>query len=386
MSVSKSQPPNDWKMNLDKADVRSWRQQALFVYGTGLIIGLYIALLQFAHFRSLAAFAFIIIGAILLSTSCWLLWRYALPHFDGLPVERQLLGQFASAVAGCGLLSFGLTEVYLWMLHGTSLFSSTVVGGPILHTIRQEEMRWAPLLYASVPIVPTALLCVGGYHLHWSRIRLLQAREREMRELAVSAQLAALRAQVNPHFFFNSLNSVAQLISTEPEKAEQCVERLAELFRYMLNRSDDEFVSLADELHFAEAYLEIEKARFGDDLVIDRDIDERVCGVALPGLILQPLVENAVKHGISKKIGGGHVRIEACLDHGDLRLRVADTGVGIVGRDTVFERGVGLRNVRDRLVKLYGPAYAPTISSTAGEGTTVTLRVPTDLALAGSPA
>lgn len=368
-------------MNLDKADVRSWRQQALFVYGTGLIIGLYIALIQFSHFRSGAAFVFILAGALLLSTSCWLLWRYALPYFDGLPVERQLAGQLLSAIVGCGLLSFCLTELYLYLLHGTSLFGALMSEEPVLRPLPQPTLRWAPLLYASIPIVPTALLCVGGYHLHWSRIRLLQAREREMRELAVSAQLAALRAQINPHFFFNSLNSVAQLISTDPEKAEQCVERLAELFRYMLNRSDDEFVSLADELHFAEAYLEIEKARFGDDLVIDRDIDAGVGAVALPGLILQPLVENAVKHGISKKIGGGHVRIEAGLDHGDVRLRVSDTGVGIAGQDSVFERGVGLRNVRDRMVKLYGPAYAPTITSKEGEGTTVTLRVPVDAAI-----
>jgi len=188
--------------------------------------------------------------------------------------------------------------------------------------------------------------------------------------------LAALRAQVNPHFLFNSLNSIAQLISTDPDKAEACVERLAEIFRYMLRGPNAEFVPLADELKVVEAYLEIEKARFGDQIEVSEQVDDGVRNVLLPGLILQPLVENAVKHGISRKIGGGAVMIEAARDNGDLRLTVRDTGVGIQTRDNIFDKGVGLRNVRDRLVKLYGPSYAPSIETRDGVGTTVTVRIP----------
>ena len=199
----------------------------------------------------------------------------------------------------------------------------------------------------------------------------------------MSAQLAALRAQVNPHFLFNSLNSIAQLIATDPAKAEACVERLGEIYRYLLHRAHADFVPLAEELSVAESYLEIERARFGDALTVEEQIDVRARGLLLPSLILQPLVENAVKHGISPKVGGGRVTIEAHVDDGDLRLAVRDTGVGVRDQQAMFEHGVGLRNVRDRLLRLYGADYAPQVVSRPGDGTTVTLRIPVAQGSAG---
>jgi two-component system LytT family sensor kinase len=272
-------------------------------------------------------------------------------------------------------LSFLATELNAFLFNRHSLLHP-YDGGDLTITIASSALRQAPLIYSLIPIIPTAVLCVVGFNLHFWRIVMLQGRERELRDLAVSAQLAALRAQVNPHFFFNSLNSIAQLIATDPVKAEACVERLAEIFRYLLRRTEAEFVPLAEELEIAEAYLDIERARFGDDLVVHEEIDDRARSTLLPGLILQPLIENAVRHGISQKIGGGSVLIRAVLDNGTLRLTVRDTGTGMRGAPAVFEKGVGLRNVRDRLIKLYGPDYAPSITSTDGEGTTVTLRIP----------
>jgi LytS/YehU family sensor histidine kinase len=193
---------------------------------------------------------------------------------------------------------------------------------------------------------------------------------------ARDAELRALRDQVSPHFLFNSLNSIAQLIHSDPSKAEACVERLGEIYRYLLHRAHSEFAPLADELRVVEAYLEIERARFGDNLEVESRIDERARALLLPSLILQPLVENAVKHGISPKLGGGRVTIEARLEETDLQLAVTDTGVGVTGFGSVFERGVGLRNVRDRLIHLYGASYAPQVRSNPDSGTTVTLRIP----------
>jgi LytS/YehU family sensor histidine kinase len=273
------------------------------------------------------------------------------------------------------VVSLLTTETFGVLVDGKSLFRPGEEADLTI-TIPAERLRWGRVVYSLIPIVPTVLLCIVSYNLHWWRIQVLQGRERELRQLAAAAQLAALRAQVNPHFLFNSLNSIAQLISTDPEKAEACVERLAEIFRYMLRGSNAEFVPLADELKFAEAYLEIEKARYGDRIEVSERIDDGVRNALLPGLILQPLVENAVKHGISRKIGGGRVIIEAGRDNGDLRLSVRDTGVGIQTRENVFDLGVGLRNVRDRLVKLYGPSYAPSIDAQDGVGTTVTVRIP----------
>jgi two-component sensor histidine kinase len=362
-------------MDIATAERRPVRQQALFVYGTGLAIGLHLALIHLQLFRSFKAFVFFFFAAFLFGTVMLALWRWVMPRMPGASPFSHTAWQAVLALATFTILSLVVTEMFGLLVDGRSLFRP-YDGADINITIPAEQLRWGRLTYALIPIVPTALLCVVSYNLHWWRIQVLQGRERELRQLAVAAQLAALRAQVNPHFLFNSLNSIAQLISTDPEKAEACVERLAELFRYMLRGSNAEFVPLADELKFAEAYLAIEKARFGDDMEVEERIDEGVRSALLPGLILQPLVENAVKHGISRKIGGGAIVIQAGRENGDLCLQVRDTGVGIRNRDNIFEQGVGLRNVRDRLIKLYGPEYAPSIESSDGAGTTVTVRVP----------
>ena len=362
-------------IDLGSVERRSWRQQSLFVYGTGLAVGLYLALLQLSRVGSLSAFVFTLFGAVLLSTAAWLLWRYVLPRTTALAPAVQIVVQMVVSGAVFGVLAFGVTELYLRLYLDRSIFIP-YEGGDLMVRVSATRVQLEPLIIAAVTVLPTALLCVAGYHLHWSRILLLQSREREMRELAVAAQLAALRAQINPHFFFNSLNSIAQLISSDPDKAEDCVERLADIFRYMLKRTDEEFVTLAEEIEIAASYLEIERARFGDALRVVREVAPETTAVRLPGLLLQPIVENAVKHGVSRKVGGGEVRIEAQLSGGDLVLRVRDTGVGMSGEDAAMGAGVGLRNVRDRLIKHYGEAYAPVVRSAVGEGTTVTVRVP----------
>jgi two-component system LytT family sensor kinase len=240
--------------------------------------------------------------------------------------------------------------------------------------MRQMMVR----MYAVLPVIPTGLMALIGYHQYWARILALQSRERELTELAATAQLAALRAQMNPHFLFNSLNSIAQLIHTDPDKAEACVERLAEIFRYLLRRAEQEFVPLGEELQMAQAYLDIERARFGERLRVETHVDARSLGQPIPNLTLQPLVENAVKHGLSQKLGTGTIAIEAEVRDGVLSLAVRDDGVGMAGPmlARVYERGVGLRNLRDRLERLYGAAHVPEITSTPGRGTRVRLRLP----------
>src|SRR5437016_6555769 len=229
-----------------------------------------------------------------------------------------------------------------------------------------------------LPIIPPVLLALIGYHQYWQRVLGLRHRERELVELAATAQLAALRAQINPHFLFNSLNSIAQLIRADPDRAEACVERLAEMFRYVLRHGELDFVPLADELEMARAYLDIECARFGDHLRVETRVDPPTLQPPIPNLILQPLVENAVKHGLSRKRGGGMVRIEAILTDGCLELSIGDDGLGMpaAALERVYERGIGLRNLRDRLERLYGPAHPPQIPSAPGSGTRVRPRLP----------
>jgi hypothetical protein len=183
-----------------------------------------------------------------------------------------------------------------------------------------------------------------------------ELREKELKILAGKAELRALRAQINPHFLFNALNTIASLIEKDPARAEETVEMLADVFRYTLARSGSDFIPLSDELEFINAYLEIEKARFGRKLVVEMRIEPETQGIRIPSMLLQPLVENAVKHGIAPKLQGGKITISSNCDNGLLRLEVADTGVGFDSRSAgrLHNGGVGVRNVRDRLRNIYG--------------------------------
>jgi len=351
-------------------------REMLLIYGTSLCIGLHLALIQLTIFRKLSQAIFVAVASLAYATVAWVLWQWVLPRFAEYGLWRRTTCQFVVALLCFLAISVVTIEVHAFLLGGSSILHP-YEGGPRTITIPSEALRRAPIVYALIPVVPTALLCVVGFNQHFWRILLLKGRQRALQELAVSAQLAALRAQVNPHFLFNSLNSIAQLITVDPDKAEACVERLGEIYRYLLQRAHADFVPLADELRVAEAYLEIEHARFGENLIVEEKIDAPARAVLLPSLILQPLVENAVKHGISPKIGGGRITIEAYLDDGALRLAVSDTGVGVQQQATMFDRGVGLSNVRDRMLHLYGTDYLPEVRSSPALGTTVTLRIPT---------
>jgi two-component system, LytTR family, sensor kinase len=181
-------------------------------------------------------------------------------------------------------------------------------------------------------------------------------REGELERQLLEAQYQSLRAQVNPHFLFNSLNSIAALIRTQPKGAEQMTVRLAKIFRHVLTHHDRPFSTVGEEISFLEAYLEIEKVRFGERLQVTFDIQASLTHVAVPTLILQPLVENSVKHGLAQKIGQNQLNIRVREQMGRLELSVEDNGVGVdVGQRAAnqLSTGVGLRNVQERLQTIY---------------------------------
>ena len=349
----------------------------LLVLGTGVGMGLHGGILHFFLWRSVSGLVVFLIGSTLFSATTYTLWRWVFPLLPGSTFARQLLAQFLSAVCLLGVLSVTLVSVIAHLL-GAPPLVGTPGGVPEVTTITPETRQMFTRVYAILPIVPTSLIAIVCYHLVWRRMETLQTRARELGELAATAQLAALRAQINPHFLFNSLNSIAQLIHVDPSKAETCVERLAEIFRYILHRSEQEFVPLADELQMTTAYLDIERARFDDRLVVETSVDPRALRQLIPNLVLQPLVENAVKHGLSRKVGRGTLSIDARFSGDVLTLTVGDDGLGIPPSllANVFERGVGLRNLRARLERLYGPEHLPEITSVPGEGTRVRLRLP----------
>src|SRR5262249_46522754 len=132
-----------------------------------------------------------------------------------------------------------------------------------------------------------------------------ELREARLRQLLAEANLKALRAQLNPHFLFNTLNTILDLIGSEPEKAETMTERLADVFRHIMVRTERNMITVGEEIDFLRKYLEIEGVRFGDRLVASFDLDPRMAEEPIPSLILQPLVENAIKHGLARKVGTG---------------------------------------------------------------------------------
>ena len=215
-------------------------------------------------------------------------------------------------------------------------------------------------------------------------------REQEATKLATEAELRALRAQVNPHFLFNSLTTIGYLIQTAPERALETLMRLTSLLRGVLRRSEGEFGTLGEEIELIESYLDIERARFEDRLRVTIDAPRETRNHRIPALLIQPLVENAIKHGVSPSRTGGEVVISARIASGNgagapggdrLRITVRDTGLGaneeslIAGRN----RGVGLSNVERRLKAHYGDQASFSIRSAPGAGTTVELSLPISL-------
>ena len=201
--------------------------------------------------------------------------------------------------------------------------------------------------------------------------------EQEMRKLAAEAELRALRAQVNPHFLFNALTTIGYLIQTAPERALGTLMRLSGLLRGVL-RAGEEFVTIGEELDLIEAYLDIERARFEDRLRVYIDVPRQLRRLRIPALVIQPLVENAIKHGISESLAGGAVRISARVLHNELLISVIDTGPGVTESSLQRRRsrGAGLSNVEQRLRRYSNTETPVVIRSTPGAGTTVEIRLP----------
>jgi sensor histidine kinase YesM len=175
--------------------------------------------------------------------------------------------------------------------------------------------------------------------------------EERLTRLKMKAELEALQAKINPHFLFNTLNSIASLISENPKAAESTVEKLSELFRYTLKDADKSTVTLGEELEIVRTYLEIEKVRFGNRLQFTITYDGTIVDLKVPALLIQPLVENSIKHGIAKDIQGGNILVDVHKRENTCRILVQDNGEGF--QTTYSENGFGLRSIQERLKYMY---------------------------------
>lgn len=215
------------------------------------------------------------------------------------------------------------------------------------------------------------------------RLKLVE-RERELIRTTAESQLAALRAQINPHFLFNTLNVIAALIEEKPSEAEKTVERLSAIFRLTLEAGGRSFVSLGKEMSLVRHYLAIEKVRFGKRLRVQLEVDEQLHKTPVPAFSIQTLVENAVKHGVSKSREGGTIRLDVHRKNDLIEILVQDTGAGIpdlfghgeVPASDVDFFGIGLQNVSSRLIRLYDRDDLLYLSSDPEAGTTVRMLIP----------
>ncbi|MBU8923485.1 MAG: histidine kinase [Bacteroidales bacterium] len=199
--------------------------------------------------------------------------------------------------------------------------------------------------------------------------------EQKLVQLKMRAELEALRAKTNPHFLFNTLNSIASLIPDDPKRAEEMVQKLSNIFQYTLKAASEEFVTLGDELRFIESYLEIEKVRLGERLEYSIRADDASAPCRFPGMLLQPLVENSIKYGVAPEKDGGSITIECRQSEGRCRVGIVDTGPGF-DAFTVPE-GFGISSVRERLELLYGDRHTFDLSTEGG--VSIVIEIPSTL-------
>ncbi|MBL8138093.1 MAG: histidine kinase [Acidobacteria bacterium] len=314
----------------------------------------------------------------------WLGWGLLAPAVfvlgRELPFQR---GRWAWPLAGHAALSVALTGA-----HG--MVVTTVRVG--LQAASGLQPEWGPSVVEhflrSVDLyVPVYWGLLGLQHaidygraVHASDLRTAQVETR-----LVEAQLLALQRQLHPHFLFNTLHAISALVHSAPDRADQMLERLSDMLRATLRTSGDRLVPLGQELEFLRAYLDIEQANLGDRLHVTIDVHERWYGARVPPLLLQPLAENAVRHGVALRLTGGRVRVSATAAGESLVLTVADDGGG-VGTGRAGGHGVGLVNARARLEALYGPAATLTLGPDPGGGTLVVVRLPLDMSTAPASA
>jgi two-component system, LytTR family, sensor kinase len=317
--------------------------------------------------------------ALVMGMPYWFLWILLAPLIAWLIRRVPFEGPWLAPRLAVHLLA----AVTLSLLHGflqTTLryFLGADMGLPSLSALPAHALWMAvgSLTYGLPGYCAVlSLLYAANYY------RRFRERERAASQLAVQlaqARMDALRSQLNPHFFFNAMNSIAMLVrARQNDQAVRALAGLSDLLRYVLQENPPERVPLAEELGFLERYLAIERVRFQDRLQVTVEADPETLEASVPNLILQPLVENAIRHGISRRAAAGLVRIGARRDGTRLELAVQDDGPGPDGGATpIPTAGVGLRNTRARLLQLYGDDQSLELIPAQPGGTIARIRIP----------
>jgi two-component system LytT family sensor kinase len=339
-------------------------------YFCGWLAGMLISVPAMANHETLSIFFFALagLGGGLLRDSAWDredIWRFSpFPEVNFYRIfqpGRDLRSALLHAGFTAGVF---LTEFVRELL--ASLFPSRLF---TVGRLWDSPARLAGL-YISTYFCITLPLKV------WNNTR-NEAKLEDQQRLLMQARLEALSSQINPHFLFNTLNSISTLIRTSPEEARTMVGKLSRILRRRL-RNQDHFSPLRDELEFIDDYLSIEQIRFGEKLRVEKHIEAETSDMLVPSMLLQPLVENSIRHGLSGKVEGGTVTLRARRNGARLVLEIEDDGVGIpeARLSGILNKGIGVSNVKERLKVLYNQDYRMLIDSQPGRGTRIEIEVP----------
>lgn len=287
----------------------------------------------------------------------------------------------------------------LFLIYSAALLLTAIAGSFVGAAVIRAVGIIPPGFYArevrsSLPICLVITLVVGLSVTAYETLRhRLQAASLELRtqqmeheranKLLAEARLSSLESRIHPHFLFNTLNSIASLVRIKPELAREMTVKLANILRALL-KDHDTYVPLRNELSFTDDYLDIEVVRFGaDKLRVEKEIDPDTLDVLVPSILLQPLIENSIKHGLEPRIHGGTVTLRSKLEGDRVLIEVLDDGVGMGDRPNTGIRrdgaGIGMKNVQERLEVLYGQQATFKVVSNPGRGTSVSIEIPADL-------
>lgn len=350
----------------------------------GMLIGFWV--LVGLYYESMRVLAHVTVGEpfsideVLRGLMAWCVWVPATPVVFWIarrfPVERDTWRRVVPIhLAGAILTSLFATVLYHAVAWAFFLASGT--GYEVIEHARSSFARYLGFDATIYVAIVTALHAFEYYR----RLQERATQTRLLRAELSEAQLRALKMQLHPHFLFNTLNTVAMLVRRgRTEEATDMIARLSEFLRHTLDENTPQRLPLVEEIEFTRRYLEIEQVRFGDRLDIRISVDDDARCALVPNLLFQPLVENAVRHGLAPLRRPGRLTIDAWREGPLLRIRVQDDGVGLPeGWTAAAAPGIGLRNIKARLVKLYADRHRFALSSRAGGGVTVSLTLPFEL-------
>ncbi len=382
---------------------RAWRERLVFAFALGIPLGFGVAARLLLNYNAADVS---LAGAFLAGL---LAGPYAGAIVGTLVGTPALIAGEVIAMpfaVGCGFAGGGLRQVcpkeaiwhlsplffidlhrHAWRMIRFKLdWLLVLLSAPIgLELIRQAlSQRFGDHLFHMAPLNPwlgalivlATVLSVAIPIKIWNTAR-IEHRLQEQDKLLMSARVEALASQINPHFLFNTLTSISSLIRSKPETARMLIVKLSRLLRRLL-RSQEQFVTLKEELASIDEYLDIETIRFGPMLIIEKDIDPTTLKLIVPSMLLQPLVENAIKHGLRPKVGGGRITIRSRHTSSHTVIEIVDDGTGMSQSklDPRQSLGIGLRNVDERIRVIYGENCHLQIDSIRGEGTCARIEIP----------